>query len=87
MSVRSGSSTLIVGAVIYLLGMTFTDVYAEPWSGEQSERNLTVTLQGASYLPEIDNEFVDMEGAQRPYERVFGNQSPTMFSLLVDSLL
>ena len=84
MSVRSGSSTLIMGVVIYLLGMTFSDVYAEPWSGEQSERNLTVTLQGASYLPEIDNEFVDMEGAQRPYERVFGNQSPTMFSLLVD---
>ena len=74
-------SILLIGLIFGLLLFTSASLsHASPWASGQSEKNTTVTLQGASYLPQIDDEFVAGEGQTRPYERVFKNDAPVMFA-------
>ena len=44
----------------------------------------TVTLSGGAYQPSIDDEFIPRDGVQRPYARVFQDQSPVMFQVQLE---
>ncbi len=77
-------------ALVNILGLTLTALLISPLSaearptGSQSQRSSTVQFSGGTYQPKIDEEFQAQDGVQRPYERVFEDQSPVMFQIQME---
>ena len=67
-------SALLLGATLSLPEAGHTN----PLSTQRSDRTSTITLSGGAYQPNIDEEFAPRSGVQRPYERVFQDQSPLL---------
>ena len=73
----------LVSGVLMLTGVTLSDAWSKPVQS-QSPMTSSVTFTGGAYQPRIDEEFLPRDGVQRPYERVFQDQSPVMFVLQVE---
>jgi hypothetical protein len=82
-SPRSLMSLLMWSCVVMSLTLTVGNAWSKPLQN-QSSMTSTVTLMGGAYQPSIDEEFLPRDGVQRPYERVFQDQSPVMFILQVE---
>ena len=68
---------------IAIVGLTPQYGIAKP-SSSFSPMTSTVTLSGGAYQPSIDDEFIPRDGVQRPYARVFQDQSPVMFQVQLE---
>ena len=72
-----------LGVLLTLALLPLNPVHAQ-LQNSQSPLTSTITLSGGLYQPPIDDEFLPEEGKQRPYERVFQDQSPLMFQVQLE---